>query len=61
MLFSAFPFLSEPMITSVQQHKQKGFPGALRSLAFNGDHPLKGFFVQDLAFPNRYRLKSEGC
>jgi hypothetical protein len=43
------------MIAGVQQHKQKGFPGTLRSFTLNGDHPLKGFFVQDLAFPGCYR------
>ena len=46
------------MIASIQQHKQKGYPGTLCPFALNGDHPLKCIFVQDLAFSRHYRLEA---
>jgi hypothetical protein len=40
-------------IASFQQHEQEGLPGALRPFALDCDHPLKGFFVQNLMCSSR--------
>jgi hypothetical protein len=44
------------MMAGLNQHEEKWIPRALRSLALNGDHPLKMLFAKDLAPTARGRL-----